>query len=306
MSGKNLKNLINRSNISIQLENPVWLLLIFYVCTPLFAGLLTGWMQSGRTDSWTKLGSIYFWVPIWLVSWWYCDLATRAVQFAIGKYVKSFLLVLTLGSVIGSILAWPLFKWHIQTSEILFGAGAIEVASPFSLSFTETFARFVDNVLAGIFFWVIMNYIFVAIVGMKRFGYEESVENFIQQHDLQIRKPLPDGIASNKKDIPLFLKRTKKDIGTEIIAISAEQHYLRVYTQKGDDLILYRLSDALLELEDYAGMQIHRSHWVKHSAIKNIETENRSLKVELSNGIRLPVGRSHQSKVRKLLQERDR
>ena len=37
--------------------------------------------------------------------------------------------------------------------------------------------------------------------------------------------------------------------GAEIFAVEAEDHYLRLHTSRGSDLILMRLSDAVAELE---------------------------------------------------------
>ena len=41
-----------------------------------------------------------------------------------------------------------------------------------------------------------------------------------------------------------------------------EDHYVRVFTDAGESLILLRLSDAMAEVRDVPGLQIHRSHWV--------------------------------------------
>ena len=50
--------------------------------------------------------------------------------------------------------------------------------------------------------------------------------------------------------------------GAAIRAVQSEDHYLRIHTDRGSDLILMRLSDALDELEGLEGAQTHRSWWV--------------------------------------------
>ena len=47
--------------------------------------------------------------------------------------------------------------------------------------------------------------------------------------------------------IPLKLR------GGELYAVQAEDHYLRLHTSKGSDLILLRLADAVAELEGIEG-----------------------------------------------------
>ena len=60
-------------------------------------------------------------------------------------------------------------------------------------------------------------------------------------------------------------------LGTELLHIEVEDHYLRVHTNLGSDLILLRLSDAIGELDQAIGRQVHRSHWVSRRAVAGIE-----------------------------------
>ena len=48
---------------------------------------------------------------------------------------------------------------------------------------------------------------------------------------------------------------------------------MEVVTDKGTELILLRFADALNELGNVDGFQIHRSHWVARSAIKDIQRQ---------------------------------
>ena len=47
-----------------------------------------------------------------------------------------------------------------------------------------------------------------------------------------------------------------------ILALSAEDHYVRVRTDRGDGLILMNFTTAIEALGNGAGVRIHRSHWV--------------------------------------------
>ena len=49
--------------------------------------------------------------------------------------------------------------------------------------------------------------------------------------------------------------------GASIRAVQAEDHYLRIHTDRGSDLILMRLSDAVIEMEGLEGAQVHRMAW---------------------------------------------
>lgn len=81
--------------------------------------------------------------------------------------------------------------------------------------------------------------------------------------------------------------------GAEIFAVQAEDHYLRVHTERGSDLILMRLSDALEELEGLEGAQTHRSWWVSKSAVKDVSRGDGRATLSLAGGLTAPVSRRY-------------
>jgi len=86
-----------------------------------------------------------------------------------------------------------------------------------------------------------------------------------------------------------------------ILALSMEDHYVRVFTDAGESLILLRLSDAMTEVRDVQGLQIHRSHWVANQAVSRTERlSDGRLRVHLVNGLTLPVSRTFVRAVREM------
>ncbi|WP_272992588.1 MULTISPECIES: LytTR family DNA-binding domain-containing protein [Hyphomonas] len=81
----------------------------------------------------------------------------------------------------------------------------------------------------------------------------------------------------------------------ELWAISSEDHYLRVHTNLGEELILMRLADAVRELEGAAGGQVHRSWWVAKAGVSDARRENGKLVLVLKNGTDVPVSRTYQA-----------
>lgn len=77
-----------------------------------------------------------------------------------------------------------------------------------------------------------------------------------------------------------------------ILALQAEDHYLRVYAASGSALILLRLSDAIAELGETSGAQTHRSWWVARSALKCARRGDGRAKLTLTNDVEVPVSRS--------------
>jgi hypothetical protein len=89
-----------------------------------------------------------------------------------------------------------------------------------------------------------------------------------------------------------FLERLSPKLkGAVLYAVSAEDHYLRLHTSKGSDLILMRLADAISELEGLEGAQTHRSWWVAKDAVENARRESDRVTLTLKGGAEAPVSR---------------
>ena len=93
---------------------------------------------------------------------------------------------------------------------------------------------------------------------------------------------------------PRFLARLPaKLVGADLWAIEAQDHYLRLHTSKGDDLILMRLADAVAELEGIEGARTHRSWWVARDAVTSAERAEGRATLILRGGQRAPVSRAY-------------
>jgi hypothetical protein len=84
-----------------------------------------------------------------------------------------------------------------------------------------------------------------------------------------------------------------------LIAVEAEDHYLRVYTTAGEALIYLKFADALQALGAGDGLRTHRSWWVARSAVDAVRWRNGRAELLLSNGVRAPVSRTYAGDVRR-------
>ena len=91
---------------------------------------------------------------------------------------------------------------------------------------------------------------------------------------------------------PAFVRRLPPRLaGARVYAVRSEDHYLRVFTSGGEDLILMRLSDAIAELDGLEGAQTHRSWWVAREAVQGVEREGDRVYLKLEGDGRVPVSR---------------
>lgn len=96
-----------------------------------------------------------------------------------------------------------------------------------------------------------------------------------------------------------FLDRLPPALGSDLLALEMEDHYVRAHTALGDDLVLMRLRDAMVELEGVEGLQTHRSWWVARSAVDDVKREGRNVKLVLAGGLEAPVSRANVSALKK-------
>jgi DNA-binding LytR/AlgR family response regulator len=100
--------------------------------------------------------------------------------------------------------------------------------------------------------------------------------------------------AATSPTPPKFLERVPLKLrGGELWAVEAEDHYLRLHTSKGQDLILLRLADAIDELEGVEGAQVHRSWWVARDAIADARRGDGRATLTLKDGSEVPVSRTY-------------
>jgi len=95
---------------------------------------------------------------------------------------------------------------------------------------------------------------------------------------------------------PSLLRRLSPALqSAQLLGLKSEGHYLRVFTDKGSELILIRLKDAIDETSPVDGMQVHRSWWLARRA--GIERRNKDGRIELKldDETWVPVSRTHRS-----------
>lgn len=99
--------------------------------------------------------------------------------------------------------------------------------------------------------------------------------------------PLPGAEAAFRQHL------SAKRRAARLIAVEAHDHYLRVHTDAGVELVTMRFADALAELAGAHGMRVHRSWWVAAEAIECVQWRRGGTgEARLAGGLAVPVSRS--------------
>jgi hypothetical protein len=77
----------------------------------------------------------------------------------------------------------------------------------------------------------------------------------------------------------------------KLIAVEAEDHYVRVHTDNGSELISMRFAEAMDELALAHGHRLHRSWWAAGDAIEGVKWKRGTGEARLTGGIVAPVSR---------------
>lgn len=184
--------------------------------------------------------------------------------------------------------------------------GATEMEPEEVLSLLGFLAELRDSAGQTMLFWVLLNgprLIMMAQDHDDRGGEATAVAHVPQ--DVAVETP---GTPRSTNDPALveFIARLPRRLGADIVAMTAELHYLRVYTRHGDALILMSFGRAVEALQIIDGIVVHRSHWVALNHVVRLETDGDKVLCWLDTGLSVPVSRSSRARLRQTLAERDR
>jgi hypothetical protein len=249
--------------------------LAFYIGVPCLCGFLFGWMGAGQVTDWPKPAAIAVWTVVSLVGWFAADAGTRVAAAAVRPLGWPLWAALGLGVVASGVIAVPL---NYTVGELFLMAGyptrGLAALADYSLS------RAAEGIVAPLLIWTSVNYLFFRYADWPRYGYRP------------VAAPAPS--AAPSASTPCFLLRVRPALRGRVLALQAELHYLRVFTEHGDDLILYKFGDAVAEMAGTPGAQVHRSWWVAADAVIGRRAGARPV-LRLSNGLEVPISRSGSS-----------
>ena len=100
---------------------------------------------------------------------------------------------------------------------------------------------------------------------------------------------------------PEFLSKLPLALRRDILALEAEDHYIRVHTVHGSALVLMRLADAALIIDPRLGLRVHRSWWVAKDAVRALERTPGRAMARLVDGRAVPISRAYLPAARTML-----
>ena len=249
--------------------------------------LLTAWTLAAHQDAYYAifgvLGSYLYWTFRILIE----TAFFTAVLFAVEKYCRRILP--TWACYVSAILLSLIpFTLAITALDLVMGLPELGLNSADLPSSSRGWAFVLE------LFYLLDNHVMLSLILLMprlllQIGGQENA----------ISKPESD-LNSETPAQPSFFDSINPPLDGRVYCMEAQEHYISITTSDGNRMVLHRFSDAVKQTPSTLGMQVHRSHWVAHSAVRDVILEGQSMKLKLIDDKEVPVSRSFRTTVEKL------
>jgi len=275
-------------------------LLAFYLGVPLVVavyGALNNWKLIESTGYPSALA---FYAAHALIPWWITCSATSLTMWTLRSVKPPPIALMAIGALVGGFIALPYSNWLTGLfSGMWQDAGLSQELAPI---FSADFWRYM---IRATIVWFAINFAFDRFLGLPRYRYviPRGYDFHDRPRDSSTDAPTapqedPAGTSATK-NLPGFADRIPVALTSDdILAVKAEQHYIRVYTPTQEFMVLYRFSDALRDLDPEPGLQVHRSYWIRKTAVDTIRPSAKKFTVRLKTGASIPVSTPYHGVVR--------
>lgn len=223
-----------------------------------------------------------------IVPWWISAACTKGAMELLRRWKPNLLILTLCGAIMADVIAVPYVQW--VSSQFLADLG---LAPSDGYQFLREVAQ------AGLL-WILVTFAFDRFLGFRIYRYEGPALADISFLEISPGANKEDGDALKRNmPAPRFLERVKpRAQAQDVMLLKAEEHYIRIFLDDREELVLYRFSDAVAELDAQLGCQVHRSYWVSFRSIERIETGDRKITLHLKSGLAVPVSARYQEIVR--------
>lgn len=260
----------------------------FYVGLPIIFSLHSGIFQTGFGQYLPLQFSIYFWASSWLFTWWIAEVAL----FGLTKLLRPWNVALAFRILVaGAISVWisryytpVLLTWFAQFGHDIplarFVAGQDFITPSYLMSlFSSGAPAFIA--------WVLSRLLYNSIYKEKPSRQQPPLPKYEMEPSTEYGEPEKTSKINPKLGVAL----TNAGIHdpSQILALRAEDHYVRVILQDRSELILCKFADVVDGLSDQDGLRIHRSYWVSRTAVKSVRQRGGSQLIEIMSGDEVPI-----------------
>jgi hypothetical protein len=231
------------------------------------------------------------------IAWWSVSIGSSIIKRVFRSWQPPVLAICTLGFFIALIPAGFMYQrlgeLYASLSPV-FAANRADAAMPsWHLDYLLHFIRYSIPALP-LYFAGLFGYRFVT--GVNWFGYPVIPDIAVKNTDeiAALRSPAQQATAA-------LIDGTRLPPNAILLGIKAEQHYIKIWSDQGNDLVRCRFKDLEEILEPCNGLQVHRSWWVNLDRVQKIRSNGRKLELFISDDLVVPVSAAYRNIVQKQL-----
>ncbi len=288
--------------------------LIFYLALPLAIGLVMGGPRAGMARLLPQELALLYWVGSMLLVWASFDIGSRVAALALKPWKPPLLVILLLGAVLARIATEPMSRFWVEGFIGRIDPEALKALTQAGAASVQPWAQRILRPYYLVAIWVAANYYYLILLRLPRYGVapREQVPVTLAEppaespadlpaEDSPMMAPSAVAVAPGSDPLPAFVSQFCPQVGLSLIALEAEDHYVRVHGELKSALISYRFADALRDVAALDGLQVHRSFWVSRAAIREIRRAGRSVSLEMANGLSIPVSHAYKELARRAM-----
>jgi hypothetical protein len=281
---------------------------------PLAIALVFTTARVGHAAVMPWVPGLLLWLGLVVPVWWVVEALSHALHRLLRPWAPPLWAICTIASIAQALLLSPWYRVLYQWVDRYAHVPVASVESWPEPALTVVYVGALLRAIApGALVWIGVNYFYDRVLGVPRFRYPGRTTppsageatspgasppaSLPAAPDAYAAGSAPANAAAsapaNASDAapsPTFVARSRLPAECLVLAVTAEEHYVRIHSDRGRDLVRYKFSDALEELAAQpSGMQVHRSWWVRLDQVRTCLDRGRSCELELPEGTRVPV-----------------
>ncbi|MEJ2138728.1 MAG: LytTR family DNA-binding domain-containing protein [Gammaproteobacteria bacterium] len=292
---------------------------LYFLGIPVALAIVFSMVGIRLTYGMPYIDALVYMLAHMFTAWWSVNLGAAVIKYSFRSWRPPTLSICLLGVLISLIPAAFLFMRLGDFYATLYPVFAVNrtdnILPSWSLAYLGHFIRYslpvVPTFLAGV-------YGYRYATGVDWFGYPPAKKDNTppppagrtpQKQTGDPASEHPEGLpeltsAAPKRATAALVEGSKLRDDARLIAVKAEQHYIKIWSDQGTDLVRYRFKDLLNTLKGYNGSQVHRSWWIDLDNVKSWRKAGRKIELLVDDTLKVPVSLSHKDTVIKTLRRK--
>lgn len=297
-------------------REPAWIDgVLFFIGIPAFFAFMFSLVGIRLIAGMPYLDGLGYMLVHMFIAWWSVSWGATFIKFAFRSWQPPLLTICVLGyfaSLIPAAFAFQNLGEYYASIYPVFAANRADAALPsWHLDYLLHFIRYSFPALP-LFLVGVYGYKLLTGVNWFAYGTAGDTEWLPQNHNGSAASDGYSSAATENNAAPVFttghsiqpdrrrataglIEGSTLDPDAELLAIKAEQHYIQIWSDKGNELVRYRFRDVPRALQGCNGIQVHRSWWVNLDKVTGHKTDGRKTDLHIGEKLTVPVSLPHRN-----------